>query len=45
MGTIQDLLQEVPLSAILKERVALAEQRYDLAMNENAVLKDRRSHS
>jgi DNA-binding MarR family transcriptional regulator len=41
MGTIQDLLQEVPLSAVLKERVALAEQRFDLAMSENAVLRER----
>ena len=41
MGTIQELLQEVPLSAVLKERVALAEQRYDGAMSENAALKER----
>jgi DNA-binding MarR family transcriptional regulator len=39
MGTIQDLLQEVPLSAVLKERVALAEQKYEIAMKENAELK------
>ena len=39
MGTIQDLLQEVPLSAVLKERVALAEQKYEIVMRENADLK------
>lgn len=41
VGTIQDLLQEVPLSAVLKERVALAEQKYDGATKENANLKQR----
>ncbi len=41
MGAIQDLLQEVPLSAVLKERVALAEQKYERAMRENADLKQR----
>jgi DNA-binding HxlR family transcriptional regulator len=41
MGAIQDLLQEVPLSAVLKERVALAEQKYEAAMRENATLKQR----
>jgi hypothetical protein len=41
MGTIQDLLQEVPLSAVLKERVALAEQKYEIAMRENANQKQR----
>jgi DNA-binding MarR family transcriptional regulator len=41
MGTIQELLQEIPLSAVLKERVALAEQKYDAAMRENATLKQR----
>lgn len=41
MGTIQELLQEVPLSAVLKERVALAEQKYEGAMRENAELKQR----
>jgi hypothetical protein len=40
MGTIQDLLQEIPLSAVLKERVALAEQKYEGAMKENASLKE-----
>jgi cell division protein FtsB len=34
MGTIQDLLTEVPLSAVLKERVALADQRYERAKEE-----------
>jgi DNA-binding MarR family transcriptional regulator len=41
MGTIQDLLQEVPLSAVLKERVALVEQKLELAIGENADLKRR----
>jgi hypothetical protein len=41
MGAIQDLLQEVPLSAVLKERVALAEQKYEGAMRESADLKQR----
>jgi DNA-binding MarR family transcriptional regulator len=35
------LLQEVPLSVVLKERVALAEQKYEAAMRENADLKHR----
>ena len=34
MGTIQDLLTEVPLSAVLKERVALADQKYERAREE-----------
>ena len=34
MGWLQDLLQEVPLSAVLKERVALAEQQYERATQE-----------
>jgi len=41
MGAIQNLLQEVPLSAVLMERVALAEQKYEGAMRENAELKQR----
>jgi DNA-binding MarR family transcriptional regulator len=32
MGSIQDLLQEVPLAAVLRERVALADQKYEAAM-------------
>lgn len=40
MGAIQDLLQEVPLSAVLKERVALAEQKYEIVLRENAELKE-----
>jgi len=36
---MQDLLQEVPLSAVLRERVALAEQKYEAAMTENAELR------
>jgi hypothetical protein len=34
MGAIQDLLTEVPLSAVLKERVALADQKYERAKEE-----------
>jgi hypothetical protein len=34
MGAIQDLLTEVPLSAVLKERVALADQKYERAQEE-----------
>ena len=41
MGALQDLLQEVPLSAVLRERVALAEQKYEAAMRENAELRHR----
>jgi hypothetical protein len=41
VGAIQDLLQEVPLSAVLKERVALAEQKLEHAMSENADLIQR----
>jgi hypothetical protein len=29
MGWLQDLLKEVPLSSVLKERVALAEEQYE----------------
>jgi hypothetical protein len=41
MGALQDLLQEVPLSAVLKERVALAEQKYEGAITEIADLRQR----
>lgn len=41
MGFIEDMLKEVPLSAVLKERVALAEQRYAHVMSENLELKKR----
>ena len=39
MGLIQDWLQEVPLSAVLKERVALADQKYEAALREVEELK------
>jgi len=39
MGLIQDLLQEVPLAAVLRERVALADQRYEAALREVEELK------
>jgi hypothetical protein len=39
MGAIQDMLQEVPLAAVLRERVALAEQKYEAAVREVEALK------
>jgi DNA-binding MarR family transcriptional regulator len=39
MGSIQDLLQEVPLAAVLRERVALADQKYEAALREVGDLK------
>jgi DNA-binding MarR family transcriptional regulator len=39
MGSIQDLLQEVPLAAVLRERVALADQKYEAALHEVELLK------
>ena len=39
MGSIQDLLQEVPLAAVLRERVALADQNYEAALREAEGLK------
>lgn len=41
MGWIQDILTEVPLSAVMKERLALAEQKYDEAVAENERLRGR----
>ena len=41
MGSIQDLLQEVPLAAVLRERVTLADQRYETALRENEELKQK----
>ena len=41
MGWVMDTLQEVPLSAVLRERVALVEQKYEAAIRENAELKQR----
>lgn len=41
MGLLQDLLKEVPLSAVLKERVALAEQKFDQVDKENQRLRQR----
>ena len=34
MGWLQELLKEVPLSSVLKERVALAEEKYERAIRE-----------
>jgi DNA-binding MarR family transcriptional regulator len=41
MGILQDLLKEVPLSAVLKERVALAEEKYRAAIDQVDTLKKR----
>jgi DNA-binding MarR family transcriptional regulator len=41
MGSLTDLLAEVPLAAVLRERVALVEEKYDRAIKENAALKRR----
>jgi hypothetical protein len=40
MKILQDLLNELQLSPVLRERVALADQRYEQADAERAVLKD-----
>ena len=39
MGWLQDLLQQVPLSAVMKERIALVEQKYQGAIQEVEYLK------
>jgi DNA-binding MarR family transcriptional regulator len=42
MGSLlQDLLTGVPLSAVLQERVALAEEKYQRAIHENESYKQR----
>lgn len=41
MGSIQDLLQEVPLAAVLRERVALADQKYEAALRDVEQLQRR----
>ena len=41
MGSIQDLLEQVPLAAVLRERVALADQKYEAALREAEQLKRR----
>jgi hypothetical protein len=41
MGLLQDLLKEVPLSSVLKERVALAEEKYESAVKEIEGYKQR----
>jgi predicted nuclease with TOPRIM domain len=41
MSPLQDLLQEVPLSAVLRERVALAESRFAEANRQMETLKQR----
>lgn len=39
MGLISDLLKDIPLSSVVKERLALAEDKYKLLQEENARLK------
>jgi DNA-binding MarR family transcriptional regulator len=39
MGSIQDLLEQVPLASVLRERVALADQKYEAALRETEQLK------
>ncbi|MET4601084.1 DNA-binding MarR family transcriptional regulator [Bradyrhizobium sp. JR4.1] len=41
MGWLQDLLQEVPLSGVMRERVKLAEERYAAASEQVEILKQR----
>ena len=41
MGWLEDILKEVPLSAVLKVRVQLAEDRFARVNEENAILKQR----
>jgi hypothetical protein len=41
MGLLQDLLKEVPLSSVLRERVALAEEKYEHASREVKTYKQR----
>ncbi len=41
MGLLQDLLKEVPLSSVLRERVALAEEKYERASKEIEDYKQR----
>jgi hypothetical protein len=40
MGWIVDLLKEIPLSAVLKEKIANIEAKYAATETENAILKD-----
>ena len=40
-GWLQRLLQDVPLNAALRERVKLADQKYDAALRENEQLKQK----
>ena len=40
MGWLSDALKEIPLSAVLKEKIAAIEDKYAAAETENAILKD-----
>jgi hypothetical protein len=41
MGCLQDLLKEVPLSSVLRERVALAEEKFERVNKELETCKQR----
>ena len=41
MSLLQDLFKEVPLSSVLRERVALAEEKYERASREAETYKQR----
>src|SRR6266404_1333907 len=40
MGFVTDLLKEIPLSSVLKEKIAVIEAKYAASDTENAILKD-----
>lgn len=40
MGWVTDLLKEIPLSTILREKITVIEQKYAALETENAILKD-----
>jgi DNA-binding MarR family transcriptional regulator len=40
MGILSDLLKEIPLSAVLREKIATFEQEIAALKEENAILKD-----
>jgi DNA-binding PadR family transcriptional regulator len=45
MGLLTDLFKEIPISAILKEKIADIEAKYAAADTENAILKDDLRHA
>jgi len=44
MGVLTDILKEIPLSAVLKERLAAAEDRMGTLEKETATLKNENTH-